>query len=143
MAKRQGRLPAINPRTGKILGIYTLRYEYDFIGTETTFNLTSEEDANSGFNMVNVQKIMPNTATNAPGKRVSDWYMAAVFTDEEIRNGVYREKEGFASVNEAAPSDFVSSPAGSANHRRHQDGAIMQGLAGSYATGVGIYIPAG
>lgn len=142
MAKLQGRLPIINPRTGKIHGIYTLRYEYDFVGTETTFNLTSGEDPNSGYNMVNVQKIQPNTATGAPGKRVNDWYMAAVFTDEEFRLGVHREKEGYSSVNESAPSDFVSSPAGHANHRQHTDGAILQGLVNSYQTGVGVYIPA-
>jgi hypothetical protein len=133
MPMTQGILPIYDPATKRILGAYTLAYSLYFVGNETTANIDPPNAAGPS-NTVPVQKIVPgNPPINRDRKQVAE-FMAAVFTDAEIRSGYYKQFKNFAPIEDMAP-DMEITGAASGPQFRFAPGNLLRGLESGFTTG--------
>lgn len=138
MAKIQGVLPIYDPLRKTILGSYLLPFAKTFVGSETQFNI-NKPAADGPSNLVPVQKISPNYQNNQPvdADHVEiDWFMAAVFTDAQIRSGYYRNFPNYQFITDQQPvASWVSPASHSMGQLRAYKGPLIVGLEGSFQTG--------
>jgi hypothetical protein len=133
MAKSQGFIPIYDELRKKILGVYRLPYSHTFTGEETgNFNI-DYPSPDSSANLVPIKKITP-TQMNI-GRKQNDWYMAAVFSYEQIRLEAYKGYKNFHPVQDCLPGlEWVcchSHP----NQAREFDGVILRGLSEDFGSG--------
>jgi hypothetical protein len=130
----QGLLPIYETRTKRILGVYVLPYAKTFVGNETSHNVNFPA-ASTSANTVPVQKIEPVQMDINNDRRQQDWFMAAVFTHEQIRLGVHTSYPNYRSINEYNNLKRWSAPSSHPNRFVETIGAVLKGLAFSFDTG--------
>jgi hypothetical protein len=134
--KIQGILPVYDPARKMILGAYLLPMTKTFDGTETQHNINAPA-ATDATNTVPVQKISPNYQPINANRKESDWFMAAVFTDAQIRSGYYKQFKNFQFIADMAPdAEWVNAASHSMGQLRYSKGALITGLEGDFSTGV-------
>jgi hypothetical protein len=135
MAKIQGILPIYDPETKRILGAFLLPYAKTFNGDETTHNIDFPSTTDPT-NTVPVQKIEPDYQPVNSSRKAVDWFMAAVFTDAEIRSGYYKQFKNFSPIEDMAPSsEWVGAASHSQGQFRVNWGALVTGLESGFDTG--------
>lgn len=133
MAKIQGILPVYDPATKRILGAYLLPMAKTFQGNETQHNIDAPT-ADGPTNLVPVAKVSPNYQPINGTRKETDWFMAAVFTDAQIRSGYYKQFKNFQAIADMAP-DVEITGAASGYQIRYTKGSLITGLEGDFSTG--------
>jgi hypothetical protein len=134
MPVTQGVLPIYDPATKRILGAFALAYSKTFNGDEVTHNIDAGVSAASSANTVPVRKVEPDyQAINKDRKEVS-WFMAAVFSDADIRSGAYKNWKNFAPIEDMAPSSEWVVSAGGTQYRVNW-GNLIRGIESGFSTG--------
>lgn len=133
MAKIQGILPVYDPLRKKILGAYLLPRSKTFTGSETQQNI-DKPNADGPTNLVPVQQVFPNMQPINGTRKETDWFMAAVFTADQISSGYYKQFKNFQTIADMAP-DLDITGAATGYQYRFTKGALVTGLEGDFSTG--------
>lgn len=121
MSSTQRYLPIVEEgKTNHILGLIDVGSNVVYDGDELTQEITEPGGAQN----LNLVKIEPPQST-VPR---NPWYMAAVFTHQQILDGAHKNLVAYVSVDDVAPATFWSSGSGLAHVRRHEDGVLLRGL---------------
>lgn len=132
--KTQGILPIYDPRRKQMLGIFLLPYSKTFTGDETQHNI-SFPDPSGPTNLVPVQKISLQGFSSNRQVKHNDWFMAAVFSYDEIRLQMYRGYANFYSLDDVAPrNEWVCCHSHSGQLREYL-GPLLRGQMEDFTTG--------
>lgn len=134
MSKVQGTLPIYDYATKRILGSYNLPYAKTFEGDEETHCVdfpNTPDDSNT----VAVAKILSENTPINGSRRNNDWYMAAVFSAEDIRIRAYRGIKNFVDLKGTLPSFGWQGATSNPNQFNDFNGVLIEGLEKSFSTG--------
>lgn len=134
MAKVQGILPVYDPLTKRILGAYNLPAAKNFEGNETT-HCTAFPATPSATNTVPVQKITPPTHIQNQQERFNDWFMAAVFTAQQVKDKAYEGFPNFARIEDMQPDARWRGPESNPGQLNYYNGPLLTGLLEGFGTG--------
>lgn len=117
-------------KTNRILGLIDLADNVTFDGTEVEYELTTEPGGNQDLVITKIE-VPESTQPRNP------WYMAAVFTHQQVYEEAHRNLTVFIPIEDVAPEWTWSSGSGLAHVRRGDDGVIIRGLSKENGFGLG------
>lgn len=115
-------LPIFEEDKRILLGLLDLGANVEFDGTETEYELDVPP---GGDGNIVIRRIDPPTAVTG---KVNPWFMAAIFTREQVYLKAHRGYEQFIDIKDVSPGIQWSSGSGLATYLTYFKGLALQGL---------------